>query len=409
MNSRERILSAINHKQPDRIPVDIGATPSSGLSLVAYSNLIKYLGLNIKNHVYVVQEVTQPEMELLDLLKVDVLDIGRFFNSSENYWHKLELIKGYPGLYPKWFNPVKQPDESWLAAGTTGENIGKMPAGATFFDQLIFPYVDGYPDNYDNIGHDMSRVSWGGFGFPPYDRINEKEFWKLLRETIIKEKSQTDKALLIGVGCNLFEWGTFLRRIDNFLMDLYMEPANVHRLLDKLLERHLDFLSKICEAVGDIVEIIKFGDDLGTNTGPFMPPEIYNEFFRPRHKILCDYVKANSSAHTMLHCCGGIYELIPELIEAGFEILNPVQINAVNMEPERLKNEFGAEITFWGGGCNTQSILNRATPQQVKDHVSHNLEIFSKGGGYVFNTVHNIMPDVPPENIMAMFEALEEF
>jgi uroporphyrinogen decarboxylase len=125
MNSRERILSAINHKQPDRIPVDIGATPSSGLSLVAYSNLIKYLGLNIKNHVYdVVQEVTQPEMELLDLLKVDVLDIGRFFNSSENYWHKLELIKGYPGLYPKWFNPVKQPDESWLAAGTTGENIG---------------------------------------------------------------------------------------------------------------------------------------------------------------------------------------------------------------------------------------------------------------------------------------------
>ena len=410
MNSRERILSAINHKQPDRIPIDIGATPSSGLSSVAYSNLIKYLGLNLKNHVYdVVQEVTQPEMELLDILKVDVLDIGRFFNSSENYWHELELIKGYPGLYPKWFNPVKQPDESWLAAGPTGEYIGKMPVGATFFDQLIFPYLNGYPDNFNSIGHEMSRVSWGGFGFPPYDRINEKDFWKLLRETIIKERSKTDRALLIGVGCNLFEWGTFLRRIDNFLMDLYMEPVNVHRLLDKLLERHLDFLSKICEAAGDIVEIIKFGDDLGTNTGPFMPPEIYNEFFRPRHKILCDYVKANSSAHTMLHCCGGIYELIPGLIEAGFEIINPVQINAVNMEPERLKNEFGAEITFWGGGCNTQSILNRATPQQVKDHVRSNLGIFSKGGGYVFTTVHNIMPDVPPENIMAMFETLEDF
>jgi len=411
MNSRERIISAINHKQPDRIPIDLGATPSSGISVVAYHNLIKYLGLNhLKNHVYdVVQEVTQPELELLDFFKVDVLDIGRFFNSSENYWHRLELMKGYPGLYPKWFNPKKQPDGSWLAAGPSGEFIGKMPSGATFFDQVIFPYLNGYPDNFNNISHDMARVSWGGFGFPPYDRMNEKDFWKLLRETIIVERSKTDKALLIGVGCNLFEWGTFLRRIDNFLMDLYMEPMNVHRLLDKLLEMHMDFISKICDAVGDVVDIVKFGDDLGTNTGPFMPNEIYNEFFRPRHKIMCDYIKANSSAHTMLHCCGGIYELIPELIEAGFEILNPVQINAVKMEPERLKKEFGSEITFWGGGCNTQSILNRATPEQVRDHVRHNLEVFSANGGYVFNSIHNIMPDVPPGNIMAMFDTVFEF
>ncbi len=410
MKSRERILSAINHKQPDRIPIDLGATPSSGISVVAYNNLIKYLGLNLQNHVYdVVQEVTQPEMELLDMFKVDVLDIGRYFNSSENYWHKLELIKGVPGLYPKWFNPDKQPDGSWLAPGPSGEYIGKMPAGATFFDQLIFPYLDGYPDNYNNISYDMTRVSWGGFGFPPFDRTNEKDFWKLLRETIIEERLKTDRALLVGVGCNLFEWGTFLRRIDNFLMDLYIDPDNVHKLLDKLLEMHLDFLSKICEAVGDLVDVIKFGDDLGTNTGPFMPAEIYNEFFKPRHKIMCDYVKAHSSAHTMLHCCGGIYELIPELIEAGFEILNPIQLNAVDMEPERLKKEFGRELTFWGGGVNTQSVLNLATPEQVKTHVKHNLEVFSKDGGFIFNTVHNIMPDVPPQNIIAMFEAVQEF
>jgi uroporphyrinogen decarboxylase len=192
-------------------------------------------------------------------------------------------------------------------------------------------------------------------------------------------------------------------------MDLYMEPANVHRLLDKLMENHLDFLAKTCEALGDIVDIIKFGDDLGTNTGPFIPREIYEEFFGPRHKILCDFVKANTSAHTMLHCCGGIFELIPSLIEAGFEILNPVQINAANMEPERLKKEFGKDLTFWGGGCNTQNILNHATPLLVKDHVRHNIEVFNKGGGYVFNTVHNILPDVPPENIIAMFEAVHEF
>ena len=112
---------------------------------------------------------------------------------------------------------------------------------------------------------------------------------------------------------------------------------------------------------------------------------------------------------TMIHSCGGIYELIPGLIDAGFDILNPVQINAVNMEPERLKNEFGKEITFWGGGADTKSILNNATPEQVKSHVKHNLDVFMKDGGFVFNTVHNIMPDVPPENIVAMFEAIQEF
>jgi uroporphyrinogen decarboxylase len=192
-------------------------------------------------------------------------------------------------------------------------------------------------------------------------------------------------------------------------MDLYMDPENVHKLLDKLLEMHMDFLEKICESVGDLVEVVKFGDDLGTNTGPFMPLEIYNEFFKPRHKMMCDYVKANTSAHTMLHCCGGIYELIPGLIEAGFEILNPVQINAFNMEPERLKKDFGRDVTFWGGGANTQSILNRATPQQVKDHIRKNIEVFARDGGFVFNTVHNILPDVPPANIIAMFEAVKEF
>jgi len=410
MTSRERILNAIGHIRPDRVPVDLGATPSSGISAVAYHNLIKHLGLHLNNKVYdVIQEVTQPELELLDMLRVDVLDVGRFFNDTDNYWHELELIRDVPGLYPVWFNPVRQPDGSWLAPGSSGEFIGKMPAGATFFDQIIFPYVNGYPDDFNDIDYQMSRVSWGGFGFPPFDRINEPGFWENLRMTITRERKKTDRALLIGVGCNLFEWGTFLRRIDNFLMDLYMDPQNVNMLLDKLLERHLGFLEKVCSSVGDLVDIIKFGDDLGTNTGPFMPAAIYDEFFKPRHRILCDFVKRNSSAHTMLHCCGGIYELIPGLIEAGFEILNPVQINAYGMDPQHLKNEFGKDITFWGGGINTQSVLNRATPAEVRSHVRKNIEIFSKDGGYVFNTVHNILPDVPPENIVAMFEAVQEF
>lgn len=404
MNSRERILSAINHRQPDRVPVDLGATGSSGISAVAYQNLISYLGMgHLQNHVHdVVQGLSQPGMEVLDLFGVDVVDVRRHLNTAEVCWHELELVEGFPAHYPTWFVPEKQLDGSWFAPGITGEYIGKMPSGATFLDQMIFPYIDGYPDNYNNIGREMSRVVWGGFGFIPAD-------WDLLREKVIDLKSKTDKALLFSVGCNLFEWGTFLRRIDNFLMDLYLDPENVHRLLDHLMERHMSYLSKICNSIGDLIDIIKFGDDLGTNTRPFFSTETYREFFQPRHRQMCDFVKANSSAHTMLHCCGGIYELIPELIDAGFEILNPVQINAVNMEPERLKNEFGRELTFWGGGCDTKSILNQAAPREIKDHVKHNLEIFNKDGGFVFNTVHNIMPDVKPENIVAMFEAVKEF
>jgi uroporphyrinogen decarboxylase len=411
MNSRERILAAISHREPDRIPIVLGATPSSGISVVAYQNLLKYLRKDeLQTYVYdVVQEVVQPDMEILEHFGVDVLDLGRKFNQSQNYWHRLELIKGYAGMYPKWFKPQRQTDGSWLAPNITGEPVGRMPFGATFFDQIVFPYLDGYPENYKNLGLSMQRTVWGGFGFTPWDWAEQPDFWEMLRKGALEMKEQTDKAILLGVGCNLFEWGTFMRRMDNFLTDLYLEPLEVHRFLDALMQKHLDLLVKTCEAVGDLIDIIKFGDDLGTTNGPFFDNATYREFFKPRHKMLCDYVKTHSGMHTMLHCCGGIYELIPELIEAGFEILNPVQINAVHMEPERLKNEFGSEITFWGGGIDTRSVLNHATPQEVKDHVRHNLEIFSKGGGYVFNTVHNIMPDVPPENIVAMFRTVHEF
>ncbi len=411
MNSRERILATLHHKQPDCVPVDLGAHGSSGISFVAYHNLINHIGMqHLPNRVSdVVQQLTQPPMELLDHFGVDVLDVGRHFNNTPGYWHKVELLEGIPTYYPYWFNPVKQKDGSWLAAGKTGEIIGKMPKGATFFDQLIFPWKDSYPKDFSNMGDDMARAVWGGFGFTPYDWIDQPDFWKMLRKKTLDLRSKTDKALLLSVGCNLFEHGTFLRRIDNFLMDLYLEPDKVHAFLDALMERHLDFLSKVCDAVGDIVDILKFGDDLGTNSGPFFPVDTYREFFKPRHTELCNYVKKNSSAHTMLHCCGGIYELIPELIDAGFQVLNPVQINAVNMEPEKLKREFGKDITFWGGGCDTKTILNNASPQQVKEHVKQNIEVFYKDGGFVFNQVHNIMPDVPPENVLAMFEAVAEF
>jgi uroporphyrinogen decarboxylase len=243
----------------------------------------------------------------------------------------------------------------------------------------------------------------------PWDHASEPDFWQQMREKAIYLRDNTDKALMVVAGCNLFEWGTFLRRLDNFLMDLLLQPDEVERLLDALMVIHLDTLEHVCNAVGDVVDIIRFGDDLGMDTGPFMKPSIYQKLFKPRHKILCDYVKEHSSMHTYLHSCGSVYRLIPDLIDAGFDVLNPVQTSSRDMDPARLKKEFGDDITFWGGGADTRKVINHGTPDEVKDHVRYNIETFSPGGGFVFNTVHNIMPDVPPENIIAMFEAVDEY
>ncbi len=153
-------------------------------------------------------------------------------------------------------------------------------------------------------------------------------------------RAQSDRALMIVCGCNLFEWGTFLRRIDNFLMDLLEEPEQVEALLDALMERHLATLEKVCAAVGDVCDILRFGDDLGMNTGPFMSPSTYRAIFKPRHKMLCDYVHRHSGMKTFLHSCGSIYRLMPDLIEAGYDVITPVQTVTQDMEPERLKQEF---------------------------------------------------------------------
>ncbi len=411
MNARERVLSAIGHKEPDKIPVDLGATPSSGISAIAYNHLIQYLGLENKaNKVYdVVQQVTQPEEEVLNLFQVDAVDVGRTFHTEPEDWHDVTLSDGSVAQYPQWFQPVEQPDGSKIAYGDNGEAIARMPEGATFFDQTVFPYEDGYPDNFKDITQAMNRVLWQKFVHSPWDDSSKPDFWETLRQRALQLRKKTDRAITIVCGCNLFEWGTFLRRIDNFLVDLVLEPEKVEALLDTLLEIHMHTLHNVCTAVGDVVDIIRFGDDLGTDNGMFMNPDIYRNLFQPRHKQLCDYVHKNSKMKTFLHSCGSIYPVIPDLIEAGYDIINPVQISARDMQPEKLKKEFGKDITFWGGGCDTRNVLNRGSEQDVIDHVKRNIEILAPGGGWIFNTVHNIMPDVPPQNIVAMFRTVNEY
>jgi uroporphyrinogen decarboxylase len=411
MNSRERVLAAIHHTEPDGIPVDLGATPSSGISAIAYDNLLRYLPLrDRRNWVYdVVQQVAQPSEEVLDKFRIDTVDLGRTFNRRDSDWVDYRLPNGNTAQQPAWFQPRRQENGSFLAYKGK-EAIAVMPASAISYDQTVYPFLNGYPKRYrSNLDEAMGRIHWAAMAHSPWDHAGEPDFWEQLRTHALELRARSDRAIVLSAGCNLFEWGTFLRRLDNFLMDLKRAPAEVERFLDALMERHLASLEKICHAVGDVVDIIRLGDDLGMNTGPLMGPDTYRRLFKPRHMILCNYIKTHSNMHTFLHSCGSIYKLIPDLIEAGFEILNPVQTNARDMQPERLKKEFGRDVTFWGGGADTRSILNHGTPAQVKENVRANIEALSPGGGFVFNTIHNILPDVPPQNIVAMFEAVDEY
>ena len=409
MTSRERVLSAIAHREPDRVPLDIGSTPSSGISAIAYNNLKKHLGIT-EGHtrIYdVVQQVAEPEETILDRFGADVIDIGRAFNDKDSDWYDVTLADGSARQYPAWFQPEKQADGSWIAKDGEGA-IARMPVGATFFDQAVFPYLDDYPDSWDGLDHAMGRVLWSALVHSPWDHAGEDRFYETLREKALMLRKTTDRALMIVCGCNLFEWGTFLRRIDNFLMDIMTDEKNVEALLDQLMIRHLATLEKVCASVGDVVDILRFGDDLGMNAGLFMPPEKYRKLFKPRHAKLNEYVHRHSGMKTLLHSCGSLYPILPDLIEAGYDILNPVQTSARQMDPEVLKREFGRDITFWGGGCNTRSVLNHASPAEVYDHCRRRIEIFSKDGGFVFNQEHNILPDVPPENILAMYRAVAD-
>ncbi|KAA6300201.1 MAG: hypothetical protein EZS26_003652, partial [Candidatus Ordinivivax streblomastigis] len=369
MTSRERVLASVAHKTPDKVPVDLGATPSSGISAIAYSNLVKHLGKELPTLIYdVVQQLAQPDDTLLDFFGIDVIDIGRAFDTDPSDWYPVKMANGAKAFYPKGFKPTLLPDGSYVTYDDDGKRVlSKMPVKSTFFDQTYFPYVDGYPDNYKDLDAEMHRIMWSRDAHSPWNHAGEADFYDQLRKKALFLRQHTDKALMLVCGCNLFEWGTFLRRMDNFLMDLMCDTDNVARLLDELLKRHLTTLEKVCASVGDVVDIIRFGDDLGMTQGPFMDTDTYKQLFKPRHKMLCDYVHTHSKMHTFIHSCGSISALMPDMIEAGIEIFNPVQTNAHNMSPEFLKKEFGKDCTFWGGGIENVGTLNVGTRQQIRD------------------------------------------
>ena len=410
MTSRERVQAAIQHQQPDRVPIDLGGMRSTGIMAVAYHRLKEYLGINTGEtfHYDLVQSLAQPEDEILERFGVDVVDLARVFLTEPEERKPWTLVDGSPATVPTYYEPEPDGAGGWLIRGDEGQIIGVAPQGQPYITQTYWPLREGVTDEaLRNLPHHMQQVTWAraSIACAPWYRPMTDEWLAEIARRAQKLRAETDYAIMAGFGCNLMEWGQFLRGIDSFLADLAGNPRAAHRLLDALTELHLQSLERFLPVVGPYIDLINLGDDLGIQAGPLCSPQMYREFFLPRHRQIYAAVKKYSDVFVFLHSCGGLYELIPMLIEAGVEVLNPVQTSAKNMEPERLKREFGKDLCFWGGGCETQSTLIHGTPQQVRDEVRERVAIFGAGGGYVFNQIHNILSDVPPENIVAMLEA----
>ena len=230
---------------------------------------------------------------------------------------------------------------------------------------------------------------------PPGPLVAGPEGPRRLAEGARSLRAATDRAILGLFGGNLLETGQFLYRIDNFLMLLAADPDRAGEFLDRLVEIHLANLESYLAAVGPSIDIIVFGDDLGMQNGPQMSRAMYREMFMPRHARLWKRAKELADVKVMLHSCGGIRPILPDLIEAGLDAVNPVQISCAGMDAAGLKADFGGRITFWGGGCDTRHILSKTAPEEIARHVRRQVEIFNCGGGFVFQQVHNILADVP--------------
>jgi len=400
MISRQRIMAALEHRESDRVPVDFSGHRSSGIAAMAYPRLRECLGLPPKPiRVYdVIQQLAVVDEDVLDRFGVDTIELGRGFALDDKSWSPWTLPDGTPCFVPAWTR-IEREEGRWVIRSGSGRILAHMPDGALYFEQTYFPFLEH--DGSDRVSEALGNSMWTATASPP-GPVNVKK----LAEGAKRLRASTDRAIIGLFGGNLFEIGQFLYRNDQFMMMLAAEPQRVHRFLDKLTEIHLANLERFLGTVGKHIDIILFGDDLGMQTGPMMSPQMYCEFLKPRHKILWNRVKELTDVKVMLHCCGGVRELFPHLIEAGLDAINPVQISCSGMDAGELKEEFGSEVTFWGGGCDTRDVLPNGTPEQVAEHVKRQVEILSPGGGFVFQQVHNILANVPAENIVAMFEAV---
>lgn len=394
MNSRERVQTALAHREPDRVPIDLGGSPVTGISAVAYARLKQYLGLDgepvrVADILLQLAEVEEPVRRRFG---VDVVGLPIFepIPGVRNVrWKPWRLPDGTPALISADFEPEVTPRGDLLIRTADGAVSHWMVAGTYHFVPKDAPLANATMD-------DLER-------WEPA-RISDEEL-EFLHRAARRLYEETDYAIFGWFGGNLFEGAQFARGWIQWIKDLKRNLAFVSALVEKLARAARENLERYLDAVGEYVDVVGFGDDFGTQQGLQIAPEDYRRFFQPYHRELYRLVHTRTKAKVFLHSCGGIYSLIPDLIEAGVDILNPVQTSAAGMEPERLKREFGDRLVFWGGGCEVHGVLPKVTPEEVEADVRRRIGIFAPGGGYVFAAIHDLQHDIPPANVVAMYDA----
>jgi uroporphyrinogen decarboxylase len=406
MTSRERVLTSLNHRTPDRVPVDFSGHRSSGISAIAYARLRKHLGLPERPiRIYdPIQQIAIVDNDVLDRFAIDTIELGRAFAVEDRWWTDWMLPDGTPCQLPAWVK-AERDGGRWIIRSKSGRILAQMPQGALYFEQTYHPFADGEPD-HRHIAEAYDECMWTTVTSPPGPITDGPEGAKLLAAGARRLRESTERAIIGLFGGNLLEGGQFLYRNDNFFVLMASDPAAAHDFLDRLVEYYMPQLERFLTAVGPSIDVVLFGDDLGMQSGPQISPAMYREFFKPRHAAMWKRAKELAPVKVLLHCCGGVRELLPDLIDAGLDAINPVQISCRGMDAAGLKRDFGDALAFWGGGCDTQTVLPHASPDEIRRHVAGQVRLLAPGGGFVFQQVHNIMANVPPENVVAMFDAI---
>lgn len=392
MTGRERVRAALEHREADRVPIDFGGMRSTGISAIGYNKLRSFLGLGQETRVYdLFQQLAEPELEILQRFGGDVLQLHRYrpaFGIDLTAWKDGVLPDGSSCRYPAGFNPVRTPDGGFEII-IDGKAVARMPAGGLYFDQIVHPY--------------QACTSPGDIEAIPIHAMAEDEMvW--LRKEAARLKA-TDYAVLGAFGGNILEAGQADWGYENFFMNLALEPDLVHHYLNRITDAYMADLEKYLAAVGDTIDVIQFGDDLGTQEAPQISTEMYRTMIMPYHKRQFDFVHRNyPRVKVFFHSCGSVRPLIPSLIEAGVDVLNPVQLSARGMDPVELKREFGKDLVFWGGGVDTQVTVTQGSLEDIRRSVKELVGIFAPGGGFVFTQVHNIQANVEPAKVVAIYD-----
>jgi uroporphyrinogen decarboxylase len=380
MNSRERLLTALNHREPDCVPLDLGSTQVTGIHVVAHRRLRKALGLPPDDAQLCdsIQQLALPAADLLGRLGVDVR--GLFPLNSHN-WNVCEEDAGEYGAY----------HDEW---GITHHR--PRPDG------LYYSIVQVPLPGSGVTAEEIEKHAWPDMGDP--QRIAG------LRELAAAYRTAGYGVVLKSPFAGLFEMAQRILGMENCLILMASDPKLAGLLFDKLLELKLDFWEMALPELAAAVDVVAEFDDYGTQMSQLISPRMFRRQLKPRLRMLFARIKQLApDAKLFFHSCGNVRPIIPDLIEIGVEILNPVHLRAAGMEPVALKRDHGDALVFWGGGVDTQVVLPSGTPQEVKDDVRRNIEALAPGGGYLFSPVHNIQADAPPENILAMLEALQEY